>query len=202
MATSAGTTVTLTAKGQRTRARIVDAAAGLIYDRGVAGTTLEDVKAAAEVSGSQLYHYFADKDALVQAVINRQADVVVDTQQRVDLGTIEGLRAWRNMVVTEVERSKGKGGCPLGTLGGQLAESDPRARGQLAAGFERWSTVLRDGLRALHSAGHVKPGVDPDDLADTLLAAVQGGLLLAQVHRDTRPLRTALDTLLALTLDL
>ncbi len=32
----------------------------------------------------------------------------------------------------------------------------------------------------------------------TLLAALQGGLLLAQVQRDIRPLETALDTLLAL----
>ena len=33
----------------------------------------------------------------------------------------------------------------------------------------------------------------------TLLAALQGGLLLAQVQQDTRPLQTAIDTLLALT---
>ena len=48
----------LTPKGERTRARIVEEAAVLIHERGVAGTTLDDVKAAAEVSGSQLYHYF------------------------------------------------------------------------------------------------------------------------------------------------
>jgi hypothetical protein len=39
---------------------------------------------------------------------------------------------------------------------------------------------------------------DPDDLAVTLLAALQGGLLLAQVQHDTRPLETAVDTLFAL----
>ena len=60
----------LTPKGERTRTRIVEAAARLIHERSVAGTTLEDVKAAAEVSGSQLYHYFPDKDNLVQAVID------------------------------------------------------------------------------------------------------------------------------------
>jgi TetR/AcrR family transcriptional regulator, transcriptional repressor for nem operon len=32
----------------------------------------------------------------------------------------------------------------------------------------------------------------------TLLAALQGGLVLAQVQRDTRPLETAVDTVLAL----
>jgi hypothetical protein len=41
-------------------------------------------------------------------------------------------------------------------------------------------------------------GTDPDDLAVTLLAALQGGLVLAQVQRDTHPLETAVDTVLEL----
>ena len=67
----------LTAKGARTQARIVEEAAALIHERGVAGTTLEDVKVAAEVSGSQMYHYFPDKNDLVQAVIDYQAETIV-----------------------------------------------------------------------------------------------------------------------------
>ena len=67
----------LTAKGARTRARIVEEAAALIHERGVAGTTLDDVKVAAEVSGSQMYHYFPDKNELVQAVIDYQAETIV-----------------------------------------------------------------------------------------------------------------------------
>jgi AcrR family transcriptional regulator len=188
----------LTAKGERTRARIIGAAARLIYEHGVAGTTLEDVRTAAEVSGSQLYHYFADKDELVQAVIDHQADVIVGNQQRADLGTIEGLKAWRDMVIAVAKSTDGMGGCPLGSLGSQLAESDPQARALVAAGFGRWSAAINDGLRALHTAGHLPAGINPDDLAVTLLAALQGGLLLAQVQRDTRPLETAVDTLLAL----
>ena len=80
----------LTPKGERTRARIVAAAARLIYERGVAGTTLEDVRTAAEVSGSQLSHYFAGKDELVQAVIDRQADAIAGNQEQADLGTPRG----------------------------------------------------------------------------------------------------------------
>ena len=67
----------LTAKGARTRARIVEEAAALIHERGVAGTTLDDVKVAAEVSGSQMYHYFPDKNDLVQAVLDYQAENIV-----------------------------------------------------------------------------------------------------------------------------
>lgn len=198
MVTASRQKAKLTPKGERTRARIVDAAARLVHANGVAGTTVEDVKAAAEVSGSQLYHYFADKEALVQAVIGRQADSVVSHQERADLGTVDGLRAWRDRVVAHAGRACGRGGCPLGSLGGQLAESDAQARADVATGFGRWSVAIADGLRALHAAGHLAADVDPDDLAVTLLAALQGGLLLAQVQRDTRPLEIALDTVLAL----
>ena len=188
----------LTPKGERTRTRIVDAAARLIYERGVAGTTLEDIRAAAEVSGSQLSHYFAGKDELVQAVIDHQAGVIVGSTEQAGLATIEGLRAWRDMVVAAARSTDAKGGCPLGSLGSQLAETDPQARDLIAGGFERWSAVIADGLRALPAAGHLPAGISSDDLAITLLAALQGGLLLAQVQRDTRPLETAVDTILAL----
>ena len=189
----------LTAKGARTRTRIVQEAAALIHERGVAGATLEDVKVAAEVSGSQLYHYFPDKDELVQAVIDYQADTIVE-HNRQALGSPKGVEAWRNMVVTGVRSSQGKGGCALGSLGGQLAESDPEARALIAAGFDQWAAAISEGLRSLHADGKLPSDIDPDDLATTLLATLQGGLLLAQVQRSTRPLETAVDTLLALTM--
>jgi len=190
----------LTPKGERTRARIVEEAAILIHERGVAGTTLDDVKAAAEVSGSQLYHYFPDKNDLVQAVIDYQADAAVTNQRHADLGSVEGVQAWRHMVITAAERVQAKGGCPLGSLAGQLAESDPEARSLMAAGFERWTTEISEGLRSLQASGQLPPGINPDDLAVTLLATLQGGLLLAQVQRSTRPFETAIDTLLSLTI--
>jgi TetR/AcrR family transcriptional repressor of nem operon len=188
----------LTPKGERTRARIVEAAARLIYERGVGGTTLDDVKAAAEVSGSQMYHYFPDKDELVQAVITYQAAVIAGGQRQADLGSAEGLRAWRDMVIAQAGSSEGKGGCPLGSLAGQLAETDPHARALLADGFRQWQAAIGEGLGRLHQAGQLPEGTDPDALAVTLLATLQGGLLLAQVQRDTRPLETAVDTLLQL----
>ena len=196
--TSAQRGTRLTPKGERTRARIVGAAARLIYERGVAGTTLDDVRAAAKVSGSQLYHYFADKDDLVQAVIDYQADTIVANHEHADLGTLQGLRTWRDMVIAEASSADGQRGCPLGSLGSQVAETDPDARALVSAGFGRWSAAISDGLRALHAAGNLPAGISPDDLAVTLLAALQGGLLLAQVQRDTRALETAVGTILTL----
>ncbi len=187
----------LTPKGARTRARIVEEAAALIHERGVASTTLEDVKAAAEVSGSQMYHYFPDKNALVQAVIDHQAQAIVNNQGQL-LRSANEVEAWRKMVISEAKRTEAKGGCPLGSLGGQLAECDPEARVLIAAGFDQWAAAIGDGLRSLHADGKLASGLDPDDLATTLLATLQGGLLLAQVQRSTRPFETAVNTLLAL----
>jgi hypothetical protein len=48
----------------------------------------------------------------------------------------------------------------------------------------------------MHEHGRLDPEADPDALSLALLAAVQGGLLLSQIHRSTRPLETALDTVL------
>ncbi|WP_078281363.1 TetR/AcrR family transcriptional regulator [Mycobacteroides franklinii] len=187
----------LTPKGARTRARIVEEAATLIHERGVIGTTLEDVKVAAEVSGSQMYHYFPDKNDLMQAVIDYQAEAIVERNKRV-LASANGVEGWRKMVIAAARRTQAKGGCQLGSLGGQLAESDPEARALIAAGFDRWIAAIRDGLESLRAEGRLPPDIDPDDLATTMIATLQGGLLLAQVHRDVRLFETAVNTLMAL----
>jgi TetR/AcrR family transcriptional repressor of nem operon len=188
----------LTRKGQETRQRIVDAAADLIFEHGVAHTTIEDVRAAADVSSSQLYHYFDDKPALVRAVVDHQADTIVDGQQTFDLSSLDGLRIWRDWVIEHQRELNCRGGCPIGSLGSELAETDPEARAHVSEGFRRWEAAIQSGLREMHARGRLTPDADPDTLALALLAALQGGLLLTQIQRDTKPLEAALDTMLEL----
>lgn len=188
----------LTAKGRATRARIVDAASQLVFAHGVSRTSVEDVQRTAGVSASQLYHYFGDKHTLIRAVIGHQADAVIDAQQpwlgRLD--TIEGLQAWRDVLV-DLQRDRNcAGGCPIGSIAAEVADDDPVARADLAEGFERWEDGIRQGLRAMHARGEFTPGADPDRLALALLAALQGGLVLTQTRRDPTPLAVALDVVI------
>ena len=90
------------------------------------------------------------------------------------------------------------GGCPIGSLGSELAETDPQARAQVSDGFRRWEAAIQSGLREMHVRGRLTPDADPDTLALALLAALQGGLLLTQIERDTKPLEAALDAMLEL----
>ena len=188
----------LTRRGRETRQRIVAAAAELMFDNGVAETTLEDIRAAAGVSGSQVYHYFADKQALVRAVIDYQTDVVLDAQgAHLDrLDTLPGLRAWRDFLVDHQRRLGCRGGCPIGALGAEVAENDTAARLAAARGLRRWEGRIRDGFQAMHARGDLPVGTDPEDLALATLAALQGGLLLTQLQRETKPLEVALDAIL------
>jgi TetR/AcrR family transcriptional repressor of nem operon len=188
----------LTRKGQETRQRIVDAAADLIFEQGVARTTIEDVRAAADVSSSQLYHYFDDKPALVRAVVDHQADTIVSGQQTFDLSSLDGLRAWRDWVIEHQRELSCRGGCPIGSLGSELAETDPDARAHVSDGFKRWEAAIQSGLREMQAQGRLAADADPDTLALALLAALQGGLLLTQIQRDTKPLEAALDAMLEL----
>jgi TetR/AcrR family transcriptional regulator, transcriptional repressor for nem operon len=189
----------LTSKGIQTRQRIIVAAADLIFERGVAGTTMEDVRGAAEVSSSQIYHYFADKEALVQAVIEYQNETIIGGQEPMlaRLDTLAGLRAWRDFLVAHQRERDCRGGCPIGSLGSELAEIDPRARVSVAAAFRRWEAGIRGGYRAMRDRGELAAGADPDQLATATLAALQGGLLLTQMRRSTEPLEAALDTVFA-----
>ena len=189
---------TLTPKGRATRERIVAAAAELMSRRGVARTTIEDIQEAAAVSTSQMYHYFADKGDLVAAVIDFQTDRVLAVQHLgLDrLECLEDLRRWRDIMVDMLRRLGCVGGCPIGSLGSDLAETDPLARAQVARSFVQWETMIRDGLTAIAARGELPDGTEVDNLALAMLAAIQGGLLLSEVRRDTAPLEAAVDTMI------
>ena len=183
-----------TARGTATRNRIVVAAAELMRARGVGNTSLDAVLEASDASKSQLYHYFADKDDLVLAVIQRQADCVLashNTHLR-NVSSIAGLVRWRDSVVESTRKQNCAGGCPLGSLVSELAES-PTSRAALAAGFDQWQ---RDIVTALEGAAADTKSItraELNELATIVLTSLQGGLLLAQTTRSTQPLELALD---------
>ncbi len=184
-----------TARGAATRARIIEAAGDLVYRRGASATSLEDIMEASATSKSQLYHYFADKDALMRAVIELQTRRVMGVQAaHLDtVNSLAGLRRWRDAVVTMNWATRGVGGCPLGSLASELSDRSESARALLAHGFELWESQLRRGLGAMRDSGKLKPEANPAELATAVIAALQGGLLLAQTARSSRPLELALD---------
>jgi len=189
------TTEPKTRRGQASRERIIEAAADLMFARGVRGTSLDDVLAAAGVGKGQLYHYFADKDDLVRAVIARQSARVLDAQRPLldALDSWTAIAGWFDGLVRLREGQGCMGGCPLGSLASELADQDEAARADLVAAFDRWEGYLARGLDRMRARGELRVAADPPALAAAAMASIQGGLLLAQTRKDARALRRALD---------
>src|SRR5271163_3014863 len=159
----------ITRKGQATRDRIVAAAAALTYERGVAGTSTEDVQAAAGVSASQVYHYFGDKRSLIRAVIDYQTNAILGFQEPLlaRLDSLDALRSWVSVIV-DLQRSNGfRGGCPLGSLAGELTEKDSAAREHGAPRGRRRQQAIRGGLAAMRHRGEPVESAQLDKRATT-----------------------------------
>src|ERR1700733_14737252 len=131
----------LTAKGRATRERILLSTAELILDEGLSELSMDRVRKAASVSGSQLTHYYADKQSLIREVLNRQIEVVLDFHRQPKLGgldTFDDFERWIDLNMRYLRRI-GFGGTPTyHALAGQLVKSDDTTRQTLAAGYERW----------------------------------------------------------------
>lgn len=189
-----------TTRGRATRDRIVRVAAELTAARGAAGTAVDDVCARAQVSKSQLYHYFDDRDDLIRAVISTTNDEVIGLQADLlqQFDSLDGIKRYLDGLVALQERRHARGGCPIGSLAGQLAETDDAARLVIADGLDRWESGLHAGIDTMANRGELSPDADPTLLANQTLALLQGGLLLTQVRRDPAQLRAATDAILSL----
>jgi TetR/AcrR family transcriptional repressor of nem operon len=187
--------IPLTARGAATRDRIVQAAADLMYVKGVNATTLDDIRAATGTSKSQLYRHFPDKDALVRAVITLRGQQVIEreTQRLGRLSSFSGLVRWRNALIQASALQNGAYGCALGSIASELADQDEQARAILAGLFRNWEELIAAGLRRMQANGTLQPAANPGQLAVSLMAAVQGGYLLANTAHDVRPMEIALD---------
>jgi AcrR family transcriptional regulator len=184
----------LTPRGQATRMRILRAAADLMHVKGVGLTTLDDVLVASGTSKSQLYRHFADKEALVHAVVDYQAEQVLSRQGHLlqRLSSFRGLERWREAVLQRNALRDGAYGCEIGSLASELSDTDDAARLSLAEHFATWESLLLEGFQRMKSSGELRSDADPKALATAVMAAVQGGYLLAQLARDVEPMAVAL----------
>lgn len=185
-----------TRKGRATRARIVDAAAKLMFRRGVAGTSVDEVRKTAAVSGSQISHYFRDKHDLTREVINARREHVREFHSRPRLGaldSLDALQAWADANVADINAVYRKGGCVYGSLAGELVEADAEIHGDLAAGYDQWIDLLQAGLTEMRRRGDLRPEADPRYLAVSLVTAHQGGALITFITDSPEPLRAAVN---------
>jgi AcrR family transcriptional regulator len=180
----------LTAKGRATRDRILQVAAEVILRDGLSTLNMDALRKAATVSGSQLAHYFTDKQALIRAVIVRQIDVVLDFHRQPKLGTLDtfdDFERWIDLNMRYLRRIGYSGTPTYHALAGQLGKSDNATRETLAAGYRQWIELLEQAIQRMRERRVLVARADPRKLALVIVSAHQGGATLSFTYQAEWP---------------
>jgi AcrR family transcriptional regulator len=186
-------TASLTPKGTATRLRIIAAAAAEIREFGVTAT-LDDIRARARASKSQVFHYFpGGREQLLLAVTRYEADrVLADQQPQLgDLSSWDAWLAWRDTVLARY-REQGQR-CPLNALVTQLGRMTPGAQTVVAELMSQWQAQIAAGITRMQDAGEVDRDLDAARTGAAVLAGIQGGVVMLMSTGDLTPLAAALD---------
>jgi AcrR family transcriptional regulator len=186
-------TASLTTKGAASRQRIIEAASAEIREFGVT-VTLDDIRARARASKSQLFHYFPEgREQLLLAVARYEADLVLADQQPQlgDLTSWPAWQAWRDTVVARY-REQGQQ-CPLNALITQLGRTTPGAQAVVAELMGQWQGQIAAGIVAMQAAGEIGGDLDAARTASAILAGIQGGVIMMLSTGNLGPLEAALD---------
>ena len=187
-----------TGRGRASRERIVQRAAELFAERGVAGTSLDEVLAAAGAGKSQLYHYFRGRDELVEAAVGLRCTHVLAGLTEA-LGSVASLAELEQALAgfTAGFEQMGLPGCPIGSLATEVSGRNEGARLHTAAAFDAWERLFADAIGRMRDRGELRADAAPGVLATALLASIEGGLVLSQARKDPASLRVAVDAGLA-----
>jgi TetR/AcrR family transcriptional regulator, transcriptional repressor for nem operon len=178
------------------RSRLIESAQDLLWERGYTGTSPRAIQERAAAGQGSMYHHFTGKADLARAAIRRTVDDLVP-RSRAHLdgpgSPLDRIRAY-----LRAERDVLRG-CRIGRLvQDREVVADPELRRPIdevfSTAIDRLAAVLREG----QEAGEVRADVDPDQVAVSLLAVIQGGYVLARAHQDEARFTAAVEGVLSL----
>ena len=174
--------------GADTRSVLLAAAYREIHQQGFQSASLSRILAHTGVTKGALYHHFPNKLELGYAVVE---EVIA---RRIQLSFIEPLyhfdhpidgmiqlieQAGESFSMTDIEL-----GCPLTVLAQEMAPIDEGFRQRLTRIYDEWHQSLADVMSNASEQGLIKADIDPEVLAATIAAAMEGSLNAAKVSQD------------------
>jgi AcrR family transcriptional regulator len=170
-------------KGELTRQRIIEESAPIFNQRGFVGCSMQDVMEATGLEKGGIYRHFESKEELaVEAfryAIGRSRKTKTDGLEDIE-SAVERLQAFvRRFVATP---SALPGGCPLMKTAVEAEDGSPVLRGIAQEAFggwrERLETMVAEGLES----GEIRSEVEPRQVANTMMAALEGGLMISRLE--------------------
>jgi TetR/AcrR family transcriptional repressor of nem operon len=179
-------------KGDATRQRIIAIAAPIFNQRGFAGCSMQDIMEATGLEKGGLYRHFESKEELATEALSYALGRSVRSRTD-DLTHIEGaLAKLRFFVQRFVETpSLMPGGCPLMNAAIDNDDGNPALRKLAQTGLSNWKkrliVILNDG----RSSGEIRASVEARQIANTLIATLEGALMITRLEGSKQALHDA-----------
>ena len=176
-------------KGEITRQRIIASVALILNRRGYEGFSMQEVMEATGLEKGGLYRHFSSKEELASEAfryaLSQSIKLRTDHLDR-SHGAIALLKS---LVKRFVEtRSSLPGGCPLMNVAIDSDDGNPALRSIAQEALRDWKNrlgkIVRDGIRN----GEIQAGTIPREIANTIIAALEGALMISRMEES----RTAL----------
>ena len=170
----------------QTRQRILEAAFMEMYHNGFQGMRLDEVIAATKLNKGALYHHFPNKRALGYAVVD---EVIIPTVEAVWLQPLKNSAEPLQGLIDVIEQMPDnehkppemiRYGCPLNNLAQEMSPLDEGFRQRLDYAFRVWQDVIQETLERAQQKKHIRAGVDCDEVATFIMAAMEGCIGLAK----------------------
>ena len=176
-------------KGAATRDQILNAASRLIHVQGYQSTSLDDVLRESGVGKGNFYYYFKSKEDLGYAIIDRIRRLFVERGlgpafADTDADPVGQLHAFFDRVLDSQRQRNCVGGCAMGNLASELSDVHEGFRQRLAGIFDVYRDHLAEAIRRGQASGQIRADADAGRVAQFLVGALEGAILLGKVTRD------------------
>lgn len=183
-------------KGELTRQKIIEEAAPLFNQRGFAGCSMQDVMDATGLEKGGLYRHFASKEELAaEAFRYAMANSI---KARTD--NLEHIRGAINQLRYVIRRfvegpSVIPGGCPLMNTAIDADDGNPMLRRLALEGIQKWKANLHLIVEEGIQRGEIRSQIEPRRIANTIVAALEGALMISRLEGNKGALQDAQVTL-------
>jgi len=184
-------------KGERTREHILGKASRLIQRKGIGATSVGEILAAAGVHKGSLYFHFQDKEEIGREVIRQAADrflCFVDDS----LSGPTPRKALDNFFAAALAYHRGTGfvgGCLFGNTALETSDADPGLAALVDEVFVAWIDRIVLVVAAGQRAGEFRNDMTALDLAQQVVATLEGGIMLARLRKKAAPLESCIENL-------
>jgi len=185
---------------ERTRERLLQAAAREIYRSGFQSASLDGILASAGVTKGALYYHFKNKEALGYAVVEEVIFPNVRSQWVLPLqgGVKDPIDTLIGRVrELSIQPKDVCGGCELNNLAQEMSPLDAGFRKRLETIFDAWRDAVASVLREGQSHGIVRRDVEPHDAAGLLIAMVEGYGSLAKNAQDPKVMKAGIKNIVS-----